>query len=181
MTERPILFSGPMVVAILEGRKTQTRRVIDPQPDCAESSVGCIGRSLPSVLAMRGGFFFIRCRYGKPGDHLWVRETWHPQKSHKGPVSYRATWKDENPDEGWKPSIFMPRWASRITLEIVSVRVQRLHDITESDARAEGVEGLCHPTFSLRESYIVLWDMINKQKHPWKSNPFVWKIEFRRI
>lgn len=138
------------------------------------------------------------CPYGKPGDRLWVRETWLPRNNGTR-FFYRA---DLDPveaagisgmysDKGWRPSIFMPRWASRITLEIVSVRVERLQDISEEDAKAEGVTGgyqgwnipedrhqWHHPH---RASYSALWDSINGKKHPWESNPFCWVIEFRRI
>lgn len=152
---RPILFSAPMVKAILEGRKTQTRRVIKPQP----ASHMILDVVLPNgegpndpCAAVRftshgnGDVSSWGCPHGRPGDLLWVRETW--QKSGMGwgndlpvgKIHYRATdageWKSYW--GGWKPSIHMPRWASRITLRIESVRVERLQAITEADAIAEG-------------------------------------------
>lgn len=169
--ERPILFSGAMVRAILEGRKTQTRRVMKPQPpdDCL--------RSEPSNHApdIEGDWHFIKsghptlcqwhvsCPYGKPGDRLWVRETWLPDPPCDGTwdyysytdgvlhnfsaipkrfrntnhVLYKAT--REGHELTWKPSIHMPRWASRLTLEITKVRVERVQEITEADAIAEGI------------------------------------------
>lgn len=199
MKERPILFSGPMVRAILEGRKTQTRRVCKEQPSWTDVS--------PAWLA--------RCPYGVHGDRLWVRETWclaHPDYHDEAegrrlgrPIRpdgwwchYAATDNDvESGDkEGaspWKPSIHMPRWASRITLEVVQVRVQRLQDISEEDARAEGVEAripravvtpsgaVTNDGLSASEAYAALWDSINGDRAPWSSNPWVWAISFRRI
>lgn len=147
MKTRPILFSGPMVRAILEGRKTQTRRVVKPQPaHCADLPMG------------KDLTFASACPYGQPGDRLWVRETWavgtlfdyvrpsllpKPDCESKLAVDYAANprriWHSE--DQGrWRPSIHMPRWASRITLEITSVRVERLQDISHKDAIAEGLE-----------------------------------------
>ena len=150
--ERPILFSGPMVRAILEGRKTQTRRVIKPQHEGGVIT-GVNPNGLP-IETWGGGRGFKPNRtevmtsnpYGKPGDRLWVRETWGlfdtepkdgPERAH---VYYRAT--DGNLHECryqlWRPSIYMPRWASRITLEITDIRAERLQEISEEDAIAEG-------------------------------------------
>jgi hypothetical protein len=195
--ERPILFSGPMVKAILEGRKTQTRRVMkDPE--------------LPHVL--NDEEVRAECPYGKRGDHLWVRETWrvfggreYEYQQHKPSVEYRA---DETGFEQkeWRPSIFMPRWASRITLEITNVRVERLQNISFDDCLAEGIpigekwisieamdrhyppnqDGLTDEqmldqswTAYVKAIYEELWDKINGKKHPWESNPRVWVIEFK--
>jgi hypothetical protein len=160
MTARPILFSAPMVRALLEGRKTQTQRVIKPQPDQATSEF----TSAEVSAAWQDGFIDVRCPYGQPGDLLWVRESfsdlteelgqswerYNPGKNlyeqGKKPFFwYRAD--GEQPDRGngtafdapWKPSIHMPRWGSRITLEITDVRVQRLNEISEEDALAEGI------------------------------------------
>jgi len=151
MKERPILFSGPMVRAILEGRKTQTRRIIKGIPERFEpdGNMGAI-----SIKHPRRGKFgcLVRCRdfadvvpcpYGQPGDRLWVRETFGHNGCLNCPVHYRANepdWKDNslNPSARWYPSIHMPSWASRITLEITGVRVERLKDISESDAISEG-------------------------------------------
>lgn len=177
-SERPILFSGEMIRAILEGRKTQTRRVIKPQPE------------------FDGGFpiWWPQCPYGKKGDRLWVREAFsvcdHPQ----GPVcSYKA---DHPQDEylKWRPSIHMPRCASRITLEIINIRIEQLQEISDSDALAEGVpvneSAISVPLsgeFDEKETipralYRDLWDSINaKRGFGWDVNPWVWVIEFKRL
>lgn len=148
MKERPILFSGEMVRAILEGRKTQTRRVLKPQPKVD-------GKYL--LWSPNKNFHFDgrldqiswgiedACPYGKFGDRLWVRETWVSGTMNGGDIWYRYRATDEKDVlEGtkWKPSIFMKRHASRILLEVVSVRVERLQDISEEDAEAEGISQL---------------------------------------
>jgi len=169
---RPILFSGPMVRAILSGAKTQTRRVITPQPD-ARLRWGFTGwedghgRALP-------------CRYGAPGDLLWVRETWCAVD---GCTAYRADdWIDApSDDEKWHPSIFMPRAISRITLAITSVRVERVQDISEASAMDEGVE---RDTFGehYRQAFIALWNAINaKRGYSWERNPWVWTLTFQQV
>ena len=194
MTEHPILFSGPMVRAILEGRKTQTRRVLKPQPN----EVGAVGIiSLPDQLGDSNLFYFesksgkiglfkppfIKCPYGAPGDSLWVRETWHPRGE------YRATpWENANGRAIWKPSIHMPKWASRITLEITEIRVERLQDISEEDAIAEGSQIPCaqlpkscqQGTMTERCQFSKIWETINGKKYPWSRNPWVWVIEFKK-
>lgn len=187
MKERGILMSGPMVRAILEGRKTQTRRAIKAEIGVANGE-------------------WLKCQYGKPGDRLWVRETWAPciggPCEPSNPVLYRADQFEHYDELRWRPSIFMPRWASRITLEITGVRVERLQDLSESDALAEGIYAaksgrlggtkevetwdgrnfFYHPdTHAARFDYSSLWDSINGKKHPWASNPWVWVIEFTRI
>mgnify|MGYP003520273679 FL=1 len=135
MKERPILFSSPMVRAILEGRKTQTRRVIKPQPKLfADPNSEYFGQPWMPI----GGLIQSAWRfpYGQPGDRLWVRATWAMNQPPSGAI-YRS---DGECDGGpWKPSIHMPRWASRITLEVTGVRVVRLKGITESEAEAEGM------------------------------------------
>lgn len=153
MTERPILFSAEMVRAILDGRKTQTRRVmkVQPYPD----SIVTVEHYNQTVIDRHGdmqpgpeifgahwddGERGLRCPYGAPGDTLWVRETWapHPHGVMRCGAVYRAD-QGAVPDAGrWRPSIHMPRWASRITLRITDVRVERFQDISEDDARAEG-------------------------------------------
>lgn len=182
--ERPILFSGPMVRAILEGRKTQTRRVKKPQP---------IDLGVIHIVGQ------IKCPYGQPGDRLWVRETFCPDWCDE--VIYRA----DDPtgraarDAGyshepkWKPSIFMPRWASRIDLEVVGIRAERLQEISEDDALAEGCEpggGACsgpmdpveYDGYTASDEFAALWDSINaKRGHSWESNPWVWVVEFKRV
>lgn len=178
MKERPILFSGPMVRAILNGTKTQTRRIVKPQPVHIDG-LGTVMN--PSVITGNS------CKHGKPGDTLWVRETWaHRALRVSGPEGYgcpvfRADDVDRRLPSGpynrvdrWRPSIHMPRWASRITLQITAVRVERLQDISEEDAIAEGVE------FGAKESYRTLWDSINGAG-AWDANPWVWVIEFKRV
>ena len=196
MKERPILFSGAMIRAILDGTKTQTRRVMKPQPNTlAEYEfspyIGHINLSLQSKQV-------VKCPYGTPGDGLWVRETfaYYPDVKH---VIYREREGAELAAQGtdlsgcWKPSIFMPRWASRITLEVKAVRVERVQDITEDDAKAEGATPLEVP--HLREAmeqgglrygahkfgFSELWDSINaKRGFGWDANPWVWVVEFVR-
>ena len=136
MTERPILFSGPMVRAILEGRKTMTRRVIKLQPTGAADVQYRVAAAVTMPVSGRQQV----CPYGRVGDHLWVRETWAPHAWPPTGPSYQYAADDQYPaPERWRPSIHMPRAASRITLEVLNVRVERLHDISEEDAKAEGV------------------------------------------
>ena len=187
MKERPILFSAPMVRAILEGAKTQTRRVVRGQ-------VAALDRGHATII---GG---PSCPYGAPGDRLWVRETWTAIDERGEAVSRRTRHVDQNCGdrlvyraddrvltEQWRPSIFMPRWASRITLEVTAVRVERLHDITEEDARREGVEPAPfakagRPAGHLHlEAFEDVWDSINGKHAPWASNPWVFVIDFRRL
>lgn len=206
MKERPILFSGPMVRAILGGRKTQTRRVVKPQPNGEIDNLGD-GQTLISLSSNKTWI----CPYGQPGDRLWVRETWwHDGISSKEPSSVCYRDSGEMPGymrlagDTWRPSIHMPRWASRITLEITQVRVERLTDITEEDACAEGIEpprctkcgytkwdaqfhmdhNLCgkpNPESAV-PVFAGLWDSINcKLGFGWDTNPWVWVIEFGRI
>lgn len=198
MNERPILFSGSMVEAILDGRKTQTRRVIHPQPDeCIWFDVQptpyrhVINPQQPNVVHKN----IIKCPYGKVGDSLWVRETWTINSNVRDGDStayyYRASCGRNNIK--WRPSIFMPREASRITLEITDVRVERLQDISEKDALAEGVLDYEvkpqtvrlpeHKAWRLPQvEFQKLWDSINKKRdYGWNSNPWVWVIEFRQV
>ena len=198
MKERPIIFSGPMVRAILDGRKTQTRRVIkNPPIGIGETPVDA------TDLVAR-----IACPYGQPGDRLWVRETFYsdnfdyPKSRDVSAIEYRAShecrnWEagcpcqDENGRSCWRPSIHMPRWASRITLEVTGVRVERVRDIAEAGARAEGVEPEQVPAFINGEPgmallldptvcFAYLWDSINaKRGHPWSANDWVWVVEFK--
>jgi hypothetical protein len=166
--ERPILFSGPMVKAIIEGKKTQTRRVIKPQPETAwtewmitinlngDNRYWVDGKPTMHLNMKKDYDDKGECPFGKPGDRLWVRETWkRASMATPDGIMYAADnllrWFDGTdpaaassavkfPRDGkWKPSIFMPRWASRITLEVVNVRVERLQEISEEDAIAEGV------------------------------------------
>lgn len=194
-TERPILFNAPMVRAILAGTKTQTRRVVKPAKD---HLFGC--QLAPHEIAgdiNRGAF--CNSVFGWPGDRLWVRETWaygiHAMASARdedGPFVYAATDSTQHRlCEKWTPSIHMPRWASRITLEITAVRVEKLQDITEADAMAEGIVSAgdgngcqladtTHYMATARDSYASLWDHINGD-NAWDKNPWVWVVEFKRV
>lgn len=187
-TDRPILFSGKMVQAILEGRKTQTRRIIkyrDPRWEVSDDALtGKIWPYWPDYV--HGGELDDSnciCPYGQSGDRLWVRETWQytgPELNDEPGYVYRATDPDWASMEGWKwkPSIFMPRQASRISLEIESVRVEKLQDISEEDAIAEGSEAAGQLTAVNR--FTNLWVKINGEGS-FDANPWVWVIEFRRV
>jgi hypothetical protein len=192
MKEKPILFSGPMVRAILDGRKTQTRRVVKwPMMSDSDGSKRRVLIESDAPLLqeiLKGPFRNPLTRfspYGAPGDRLWVRETFAMGEG----VIYKAEWDETCPGISlkghWKPSIFMPRTLCRITLEVVSVRVERLQDITEGDAVAEGcadsqmVEGVPMWTSAV-EAYAELWDKINGAG-AWDANPWVWVVEFKRI
>ena len=188
--ERPILFSGPMVRAILDGRKTQTRRIVKPQPP--EHAIEVFDWRAPHIAEsvkanegcyyndMDGLHFLAKCPYGTVGSALWVRETYQVYRDQK---FYRAS--SEGVGAKWIPSIFMRRADSRITLEITGVRVERLNEITPSDACAEGVfeDGnyateppLPYPVATFKK----LWQSINGPES-WEKNPWVWVVEFKRI
>ncbi len=183
-TERPILFSSPMVRAILDGRKTQTRRVIKPQPEPV-MEVLSDGPHVTYTINARNTSDY-HCPYGGAGDRLWVRETWCPHWAGddcgEGPqgVCYAATNREPDPLR-WRPSIHMPRWASRITLTVTGVRVERVQDITEADAEAEGCcvgvgAGNWRNTVHMFQG---LWDSINaKRGYWWDENPWVWVVKF---
>lgn len=197
MKERPILMRGPLVVATLADIKTETRRIVKPQPHKAPSTNGsgdydawpdgdsCLEWNdivADTAYYVQAGF----CPYGQPGDRLWVRETWtrHPDD---GGILYRATdpgWDDNDYGLKWRPSIFMPRWASRLTLEITSVRVERVQEITEAGAIAEGVDwAACHHSYAQTiGAFASLWDSINaKRGYGWAVNPYVWVIQYKRV
>lgn len=211
MKERPILFSGPMVRAILEGHKTQTRRVMKQQPKRVDAVYA--DGTIDTECLFRDGRR-IKCPYGTVGDRLWVRETWQGPLIEEGQCldnmyaaefcEYAATQKfapefedaDGNQRQGWRPSIHMPRWASRLLLEITDVRVERVQDISEADALAEGIEGpfeVGHtayrapgdskPRYSkAAASFESLWDSINaKRGFGWDANPWVWALTFKRV
>ena len=212
MKTRPILFSAPMVHAILDGTKTQTRRIVRGAGGSVAVTKDVIGTQ-PNDLwwiagAEAGGSSsFVRCPYGLPGDHLWVRETWALLTGNGHRLVYRADGEPitNDPQTGkrvpvdpmrWTPSIFMRRHQSRITLEITSVRVERLQAITEEDARAEGIHEFRLPNGSIFgvqgvrgddvgstavEAYATLWDQINASRAPWSSNPWVWVVSFKRL
>lgn len=191
MIEHPILFSDAMVRAILEGRKTQTRRVVKLNP-------------LITFDRFEGGLFFSkdsrlgiapRNFYGQPGDRLWVRETFaydvadYPDGRSAEAYVYRATTDCEDYFKGkWTPSIYMPRCASRLTLKITEVSVQRVQEISEQDAKAEGVDFVknfpeqTESYLPFRAEFGQLWDSINdKRGFGWDKNPWVWCISFKRI
>ena len=201
MTERPILFSGPMVRALLDGRKTQTRRIVKPQfaadaepeemskvSDEGFQMSGHSGRWWDAVTGSAEDA--IRCPYGVPGDLLWVKERgWmSPSKLAFLPFVENVppqgdVFRDPSgrPYRAW-PSIHMPRWASRLTLTITDVRVERLQDISEPDAEAEGVQipalvPILGAFWSSRDGYARLWEHING-KGSWAANPWVWAVTF---
>lgn len=207
MKERGVIFNDEMVRAILDGQKTQTRRIMKPQPadDIArgtfpnKDAIGWIS-SLKHKFGSTTAHF---CPYGNPGDRIWVRETWTVAGAGAPELTlYRASYPEHVPAHyenvpapeniRWKPSIHMPRWASRILLEISDVRVERLNAISENDAQAEGVAqlrggfwkhyqpGWTQHQLSARGSFVTLWKSIYGDES-WHSNPWVWVIEFKRI
>lgn len=189
--EKPILFKDEMIRAILEGWKTQTRRIVKPCK-CKDSLCELAPHEIAGEIN-RG--HYRNCPYGKPGDRLWVRENFlqlmHGQVT-DGRVKYcasidpRSTGTPKNDGYWWRkrPSIHMPRWASRITLEITDVRVERLQDISSADAKAEGVatpdlNDWCDDSKWVSQ-FAWLWRSINGPDS-WDANPWVWVIEFKRI
>ncbi|MDN8038526.1 hypothetical protein [Burkholderia vietnamiensis] len=227
MKERPILFSGPMVRAILEGRKTQTRRIIklphnnrlgawEPTTAGGGSVKYADGTPAPELAAIwhtRTGDCYV-CPHGDAGDRLWVRETHEvrrigtetfegarPTRRYAG-IAYQAddgraevdidldTFQalDAKESRGWTPSIHMPRWASRITLEITRVRAERLQAISWDDAIAEGIKDprraavRIDPIDGTVAQFRQLWDSLNASRgHGWDANPWVWVVEFRKV
>jgi len=216
MTDRPILFSAEMVRAILDGRKTQTRRVMNPQPSTVDDAGRWYRMKSGGESLMTSAY---PCPYGAPGDTLWVRETCWAESTFDGDgVRYPAdhVWRiienTQEASEAWcklaryggdaaldnqtntgmrVPSIHMPRWASRITLRITDIRVERLQDISEDDAKAEGCESpltgaeapAAGPGVFLadeRTSFAILWNKINGAG-AWGANPWVWAISFERV
>lgn len=215
MKEHPIIFSGPMVRAILAGQKTVTRRVLKV-PSWAHTDSLEVENGIATVETRNGLDGHLISPYGATGDRLWVRETW---ASH-GPqlVAYQAdgecgAWMGDSAGGRlwifhgwvtqaerhesrellgrrwglaarggrWRPSIHMPRWASRLDLEVVNVRAEHLHDIDDADALREGVLTLEGGTTAPpREVFADLWDTINGERAPWSSNPWVWRVEFKR-
>ncbi len=212
MKERPILFSAEMVQAILAGTKTQTRRVacdamIPPFYFRAQCVQGEDGPTWVLTGVENGGCYSMGpCPYGQPGDRLWVRETWadmcgngracrprgRAAADRRAHIIYRA---DYSPGcypvgKGWRPSVHMPHWASRLALEITEIRVQRVQEISEEDAKAEGAgnrHGVFHDAIQsaidnvYRRNFAVLWDSINGKRGgcAWKDNPWVWALTFK--
>lgn len=229
--QKPILFSGAMVRAILDGRKTQTRRVLTPQPTYLMAAVDLdhfehIGTMKKSGRAIfeakrRDGQWVnvfpdgphsvkadIECPYGAVGDRLWVRETFAEteaeagedclvysadmaiaQQDHLGVLHFSPNKWTVDASAGyyaprWKPSIHMPRWASRITLEITDISVERLQEIGMADAHSEGgcADAGHLPWIGCRQDFRQLWNGINEKRGSgWDVNPWVWVIEFKRI
>jgi hypothetical protein len=202
--ERPILFSGPMVRALLAGAKTQTRRIVkDPPRHWSEwldvdglwhptgyTEIGPSSRGLFIWATLLNDGRVVPPRpspYGVPGDRLWVKETFDapPGSDRIAEVAYRADCVRAGDGGPWRPSIYMPRWASRITLEVTAVRAERLRSISEDDALAEGTLGIIDPELppSFRhgavKAFSVLWDSINYKTAPWASDPWVWVVGFR--
>lgn len=230
MKERPILFSGAMVQAILGGCKTQTRRVMKPQPaprgsfctndpqDSCDAFISwCDLEDIDRLVHpdIESHWHTQTCPYGVPGDRLWVRETfcavecgdsklypdarivdgvelWY-RADIEMPLMYRLDDSDDAPR--WRPSIFMPRAYSRITLEITDVRIERVQNISESDARAEGFPMWCesvkhrpigskeeHKPYLPQEWFHGLWDSINAERgYGWSANPWVWVVGFKVV
>jgi hypothetical protein len=205
--ERPILFSAPMVRAILEGRKTQTRRIC--KPGFSTENMSSEWQEHYDVLGWVdiGNFIIPPCPYGQPGERLWVRETWQGYRQtsieydeweemqspkdrhdqHYSPV-YRAD--NKNFPQKWFPSIHMPRAFARIDLEITGIRIEMLCDISEQDCWAEGIDrSEVSPTQAStiysdyahpRRAYNLLWESINGRES-WEANPWVWVIEFKKL
>ncbi|RXT61690.1 hypothetical protein [Pseudomonas syringae] len=207
--ERPMLFSAPMVCAILEGRKTVTRRALKVQPHIDSSGNFCVGRSNYGQdiygKPVTKHFVSSDCPYGQPGDRIWVREAWQAdaqvnevaprELSHGEPIRYPADGASRQTGCSMitpgktRPSIHMPRWVSRILLEITDVRAERLQEISRSDIRAEGLE--CPPELASDDvspnyrgwypaAWRELWESINGADS-WNSNPWVWVVEFKRV
>ncbi|MCQ0496704.1 hypothetical protein [Klebsiella pneumoniae] len=212
MKERGMIFNGEMVRAILDGRKTQTRRIIK---DCTvgrdqiskfiqieKKFIGCYPEDVPELIREC-------CPYGVPGDRIWVREAFrvHSRATDVATLVYKASernsWTEQThrvpvavcnkpaTPEKWTPSLHMPRWASRILLEITDVRVERLNAISQEDAQAEGMELTgWRPTYSDPDSggevmtpydnFAELWSSIYGEGS-WKADPWVWVIEFKRV
>ena len=203
MTDRPILFSGPMVRALMEGRKTQTRRVFVPPPPF----------DFFDDISVELAAGVITPKYA-PGDRLWVREAWRtlhtsdclaPRHLAEDPskVTFEADSHRRNPLWAFgklRPGMFMPRWASRLTLHVTDLRVQRLQEISEADARAEGIEpreirpvhdidqpaetwwfGTENGRATAKSAFRDIWDSLNAERAPWASNPWVVAVTFRPV
>lgn len=196
MKERPIIFSGESVRAILADQKTQTRRIVKPQPP-AVGGASAVFRYADGWrfggVDYRDDSRLERCPHGVAGDRLWVREKWAVRRLQAGfwlefpdGKNYHATRPDAEryaKGDGWRSPIHMPRWASRLTLELVSVRVERLQDISEEDATAEGFTTRRLLDTDLRSAWLKFaqaWNDLHGAG-AWEANPWVWRIEFRRL
>ncbi len=205
MKQRPILFSTPMVQAILEGRKTMTRRAIKDQTEHVAQILMKDGIAVTYVRGAGAQLWedsAFKCPYGRVGDVLWVRETfqlstpygpeeyYYGYKTHDNPTIKASERYDYESPYKWKPSIFMPKDAARIWLRITNVRVERVENISISDCIKEGIEkrhvgwknysGSPDWFSQPRDSFKSLWESINGEDS-WKSNPWVWVVEFERI
>ena len=199
MASKPILFSTPMVKAILDGRKTQTRRVIKDKDITNNFDIDVDG-SVYAYIDQETGDSYPPTAIAKyqVGDILWVRETW--SKDENGEYVYRTNYGTTEDDSfppsmfKWKPSIHMPKEAARIFLKVTDVRVERLQDISEEDARAEGCitfnynsgdgkfEDVLEFDLTARDTFCELWQRLNlKRGYGWETNPWVWAIEFEKI
>lgn len=190
MRERPILMSGPLVRAIIEGRKSMTRRPVKVDLDGPDLELTASPRGAWVPTAKRGGLYRVPCPYGAPGDALWCRETWQqvpptPLRDwpgigdrNRGPSRWNPAcciiWRADGEMPGkerWRSGIHMPRWASRLTLDVIAVRVERLWDITEEDAINEGTENLA----AFQAKWVEIYGA-----ESWDANPWVWVISFRK-
>jgi hypothetical protein len=221
MKEIPIILTSQEVNSVREGRKTQTRRVVKPQPnrgsELTRMQDGYADGFIRAVFAQddEPNAYGIKCQYGQPGDRLWVRETWNvvpvgrpaplcgtseiPKSLPDGWGNmYKASGDQCTKDVGWRPSLHMPRWASRITLEITAIRVERLQFISEEDAVKEGCSpteraggtlyhGAVHPikgTLKVfpcaKAAFRSVWESIHGPGS-WDANPWVWVLEFKRV
>lgn len=205
MKETPIMFTPEHVRAILDGRKTQTRRTVKGEPLIHNGAVLLSPRSGLPYNANKVGV--IRSPYGAPGDLLWVREAWAAAYDSDGDIiTSDVVYKASNPDHqayrrtgpfetyeiaghtGWRHAMYMPRWASRLTLRITEVRVERLQDMPWQDVIKEGIPQhtvargvLADNPPDPRWAYIKVWDDINGKRAPWASNPWVWAITFEVV
>ena len=192
--EHPVIFSTEMIKAILDGRKTQTRRVTNPQSVFKHYWVNrkYMSKNAVESVELKDGSsaqpgspdHLKECPYGQPGDRLWVRETWceyEPDDIQGTKIYYKANIKSEYGLPEWRSPIFMPRWASRITLEITDVRVERLQEISPSDVTAEGIIEEEGDGLILLDKFEDLWNFIHKKQYRWEENCWVWVISFGRV